>query len=316
MADSSPVSADVPSPAVLAGTETGGSARGSVRDWVRVLRPRQWIKNAFVVAPILFSGRALDPAAQRASLLAFLCFCLVASGVYALNDVADRKADRAHPVKRHRPVASGRVGLGAAVAAGALLLAAGLAGAWLMEPDVGLAISAYVLINVLYTLWLKHVVIVDVFCIASFFVIRLLTGAAAIDVGPSVWLLLCGGLLSLFLGFAKRRHEITLLGEGSREHRAVLSEYSVALLDQISVVLLAVTIVSYVMYTLTSRTAELVGSEALAYSTVFVLYGVLRYLYLAHRGDGGDPSDTLLRDGPLLAAVALWCAYCAYVVYR
>ena len=165
-------------------------------------------------------------------------------------------------------------------------------------------------------MWIKHVVILDVFAISAFFVLRLLAGAAAVDVRPSVWLVLCGGLLALYLGFAKRRHEIVLLGEGSSDHRAVLSQYSTPFLDQLSVVLLAVTIVSYIMYTLESDTARQLGGESLSYSTVFVLYGVLRYLYLVHRRLDGNPSEILLTDKGLLLSVTLWVLYCGFVIYR
>jgi 4-hydroxybenzoate polyprenyltransferase len=178
------------------------------------------------------------------------------------------------------------------------------------------AAVAYLLLNCVYSVWIKHVVILDVFAISAFFVLRLVAGAAAVDVQPSVWLILCGGLLSLYLGFAKRRHELVLLGGSSSDHRAVLSQYSTAFLDQLSVVLLAVTIVSYIMYTLESETAKQVGGEALSYSTVFVLYGVLRYLYLVHKRLDGNPTDTLLTDKALLAAVILWVAYCGLVIYR
>jgi len=300
---------------VLGGVGRGARGRAGIASWVRLLRPRQWTKNAFVLAPLLFSGRALSPGAELRAAVAFIAFSLLASSVYVFNDIVDRASDRAHPVKRRRPIASGEIPVPHAVVASVLLLAAAL-GLSVLEPRVLPVLAAYLFINILYTFRLKHVVIVDVFAVASFFVLRLLAGAAAVEVVPSVWLLLCGGLLALFLGFAKRRHELLLLGDGSRDHRAVLSHYTMPLLDQLSVVLLSVTVVSYIMYTLTSKTAALVGSEALSYSTVFVLYGVFRYLYLVHRREGGDPAETLLTDRSLLTAVVLWFAYCAFIVYR
>jgi 4-hydroxybenzoate polyprenyltransferase len=200
--------------------------------------------------------------------------------------------------------------IGAAVLSVAALVAGAVAGA-----GVALVLAAYLGLNVLYSVWLKNVVIVDVFTIASFFVMRLVAGAAAVGVRPSIWLLLCGGLLALYLGFAKRRHELVLLGEGSATHRTVLASYSTPFLDQLSVVLLSVTVVSYIMYTLESETARLVGTEALSYSTAFVLYGVLRYLYLVHRHEGGSPTETLLTDRSLLAAVVAWGLYCGGVIY-
>ena len=293
------------------------ASAGGVGAWVSLLRPRQWVKNCFVLAPLLFSGRATIVDAQLRSLAAFITFCLLASGVYILNDIVDRASDRAHPVKRHRPLASGAIGVTPALAACVVLLGASLVTSWTLSPAVGGVALAYLVINLLYTFWLKHVVIVDVFAIASFFVLRLTGGAAAIAVQPSVWLLLCGGLLALYLGFAKRRAELQLLGASSSDHRAVLSQYTTGFLDQLSVVLLSVTIVSYIMYTISSPTALEVGSDALSYSTVFVLYGVLRYLYLVHRSsEGGNPAETLVTDRGLLAAVLAWVAYCGYVIYH
>lgn len=287
-----------------------------MRDWIRLLRSQHWSKNGFVLAPLLFSGHGLERAAIADAVMATIAFCLVASGVYALNDVADRAEDRMHPVKRERPVAAGRIGVATAIWTGVLLVVAALVLAWMVRPLLVAVVGAYVVLNVLYTLWLKRLVLLDVFAIAAFFVLRLLAGAVAVAVQPSVWLLLCGGLLALYLGFAKRRRELLLLGDASSDHRSVLSHYSPAFLDQMSTVLLSVTIVSYIMYTLTSDTAQKVGSEALSYSTVFVLYGVFRYLYLVHQRDLGSPTETVFTDRPLLLDVALWLGYCGWVVYR
>lgn len=273
------------------------------------------MKNGFVLAALLFSGRALELGAALKALGAFASFCLLASAVYVLNDVVDRASDRAHPTKRFRPVASGEVSTPAAVIGGSALLLLATWIAFSVSPGVGQIALLYVGLNVAYSLVLKRVVLLDVFSIAAFFVLRLLAGAAAIDVVPSVWLLLCGGLLALYLGFAKRRHEIVLLGDDAMDHRAVLSEYSVAFLDQLSGVILAVTIVCYIMYTFESETARLVGGHRLTYSSVFVLYGVFRYLHLAHSRADGNPADTLLSDRSLLITVILWAAYCATVLY-
>jgi 4-hydroxybenzoate polyprenyltransferase len=162
----------------------------------------------------------------------------------------------------------------------------------------------------------KEIVVLDVFAIASFFVIRLLTGAAAVGVDPSVWLLLCGGLLALYLGFTKRRHELVLLGDESAGHRGVLSQYTPGFLDQMSMVLLSVTVVCYIMYTLESPTENAVGTNLLSYSTAFVLYGVFRYLFLVHQRNGGSPTETLLNDRQLLLVAAFWLVYCGLVIYR
>lgn len=293
----------------------GDPAAASIRTWIAALRPLQWIKNGFVLTPLLFSGRALEWAAQQRALLAFAAFSLLASGVYLLNDVADRHSDRLHPVKQMRPVASGAISPAQALTASALLVAVGLGLGLALGWRVATALVVYFILNVAYSLVLKTIVIIDVFVVASFFIIRLAVGAAAIDVEPSIWLLLCGGLLALYLGFAKRRHELVVLGDGSPGHRVVLAKYNMPFLDQLSAVLLAVTVVSYINYTLESATARRLESDALSYSTVFVLYGVFRYLYLVHRREGGDPAETLLADPSLLAAVSLWGLYCGTVLY-
>ena len=285
-------------------------------DWARELRPAQWIKNFFVFGPLLFSGRAFEPWAFVHATGAFLAFCLAASGVYALNDVSDIEADRVHPVKRLRPVAAGSLSTRDAIVVGIVLTLIALIVAWFVNPRVALFIGLYLAINAAYIWRLKGIVVLDVFAIASLFVIRLLAGAAAIDVRPSVWLLLCGGLLALYLGFTKRRHELVLLGDVSADHRSVLSRYSPAFLDQMSMVLLSVTVVCYIMYTLESVTAKAVGSDILSYSTVFVLYGVFRYLYLVHERAGGSPTQTLLNDWQLLIVAGLWLVYCGLVIYR
>ena len=288
---------------------------GGVRAWLKAVRPEQWLKNGFVLSPLVFSGKALIWDAQWRALVAFAAFCAVASAVYLMNDVLDQQADRLHPRKANRPIASGLISARSALTVAALLGAVGLAAGAVAGFKVAGVLLAYLALNVLYGTWLKNIVIVDVFAIAAFFIMRLLAGAVAVGVKPSIWLLLCGGLLALFLGFAKRRHELVLLGGGSPTHRAVLADYSTTFLDQLSVVLLAVTIVSYIMYTLESDTARTVGSEALSYSTAFVLYGVFRYLYLVHRNQGGNPTETLLTDRSLLLAVILWGAYCGAIIY-
>jgi 4-hydroxybenzoate polyprenyltransferase len=288
----------------------------ALSDWVRLLRPVQWSKNTFVLVALLFSGQAFNLPVLGTAMLAFAAFCLAASAVYAFNDVIDRREDREHPLKCRRPVAAGRISPLAASVAAALMAVMALGVAELSGRMVMLWIGAYLALNVAYSRVLKTIVLLDVFCIAAFFLIRLLTGAAAVHVKASMWLLVCGGLLSLYLGFAKRRHELTTLGDGAAAHRGVLREYDAALLDQISGVLLSVTIVAYLMFTLTSETAKHVGSDALSYGTAFVIFGVFRYLYLVHRRGHGTPTETIFGDRPLLVTVLLWGAYSAWLIYR
>ena len=297
-----------PAAAILPASSAG------MKDWVRLLRPAQWTKNLFVLAPLLFSGRGTDSDAVVEALLALVTFCLLASAVYSFNDVADRESDRAHPTKRNRPVASGRITTSTAIGMAVGLIVAGLGLAWAVNSRLALIAAAYLGLNLVYSFWIKHVVILDVFAIAAFFLLRLLGGSVAIEVAPSIWLLICGGLLALYLGFAKRRHELMLLGGDSTSHRKVLGDYGPAFLDQMSVVLLAVTVVSYIMYTLSPERVAVSG-HLLTYSLVFVLYGVFRYLYLVHQRGGGSPTETLLTDRSLIIAVLLWSAYCGWVVY-
>jgi 4-hydroxybenzoate polyprenyltransferase len=295
-------------------TALPGTSAPGLRDWVRLLRPAQWTKNLFVLAPLLFSGKGNEPEAMVAAVLALVAFCLLASAVYSFNDVADRESDRSHPTKRNRPVASGRITTSAAIGMAAGLIVAGIGLSWAVSSRLALIAGAYLGLNLIYSFWIKHVVILDVFAIAAFFLLRLLGGSVAISVAPSIWLLICGGLLALYLGFAKRRHELMLLGGDSTSHRKVLGDYGPAFLDQMSVVLLAVTVVSYIMYTLSPERVAVSG-HLLTYSLVFVLYGVFRYLYLVHQRGGGSPTETLLTDRSLIIAVLLWAAYCGWVVY-
>lgn len=284
--------------------------------WIALLRPRQWLKNTFVLVPLLFSGSLADVSSILAAIAAFALFCAVASGVYCWNDVMDREDDVAHPTKCRRPVAAGLIRPRDALLAGSLLIAAGATASFLLATKLGLVMIAYIGLNALYNYVLRAEVILDIFAIAGFFVLRLVAGAAAISVVPSIWLLLCGGLLALYIATSKRRQELVLLGGRGQEQRGVLQHYDIALLDHLSVVLLSVVIVAYVMYTLTSETAAATGSERLSYSTVFVLYGLFRYLYASRaRTNGSDPTDTLLADKPTMLVAVAWFAYCFWVLY-
>ena len=310
-----PVTSPFQAPQARAARAGSGERAGSITDWVQLVRVPQWIKNFFVLAPLLFSGEATRLSGITHAIAAFAMFCLLASAIYLWNDAVDARADRAHPTKRDRPIAAGRIEARHATIVGVILAVIAVASAWLIAPPLALIALAYLGLNVLYTFRLKEMVLLDVFAIAAFFILRLLAGATAISVRPSIWLLLCGGLLALYLGFTKRRHELSTLGSGSVDHRSVLSHYSPAFLDQMSGVLLAVTVVSYIMYTVSSDTAKNAGDDLLTYSTVFVLYGVFRYLYLVHQREGGSPTRTLLTDRALIINVILWVAYCGWVIY-
>lgn len=283
-------------------------------DWLRLLRPLQWSKNGIILAAFFFAR--WDPAqAEHVAgwqpvvkvLLALLNFSLLASSVYILNDVADRKADVRHPEKCLRPVASGRIKPQQALLVGLLLALASLEAAWRLAPAFGLLALGYFLLQVLYTTLLKQVAILDVFMIAFGFVLRAIGGAAVIGARISPWLLLCTFLLALFLALCKRRHEKHLLAGAETEHRRALGGYNLRLLDQMIAVVASATLLSYALYTLNPETIERFGTPALGFTIPFVLFGLFRYLDLVYaRGHGGRPERTLLTDRILIVTILLY----------
>jgi 4-hydroxybenzoate polyprenyltransferase len=285
------------------------------------LRPAQWTKNLIIFAGLLFGQRGgapafLDPHAIGQALAAFFIFCGLSGVVYLINDVADRDADRLHPLKRHRPIASGAVPPGLAFGTAVVLGAAALAGAWMLRPAFFLVAVVYVALQALYSGPLKHVVIIDVLTIAIGFVLRAVAGAVAIGVSIDHWLLILTILLALFLALSKRRHELVLLADGATSHRPILEEYSPYLLDQMIAVVTASTLVTYVISTVSAETVQKYHTDYLGLTLVFPLYGIFRYLYLVHQKEGGgSPADMLLNDRPLLACVALWAMAVTIIIY-
>ncbi|MBI2015560.1 MAG: decaprenyl-phosphate phosphoribosyltransferase [Candidatus Rokubacteria bacterium] len=279
------------------------------------LRPRQWVKNLFVFAGLIFARRLFTPAVWPA-LAAFAVFCALSGAVYLFNDVADRERDRLHPTKRGRPIASGRLGAGAAVALAVALAAVSLvAAAWLSRGFLAAAV-AYVALLVAYSAWLKHLVIVDVLVVASGFVLRAVAGALAIDVEISGWLLICTILLALFLALGKRRHEYLALEGNAAAHRPILSEYSPALLDQMIAVVTASTVTAYALYTMSPETVAKFHTRWLPATLPFVLYGIFRYLYLLYRRQlGGNPSELFLNDRALLVNTLCWLGAVLLIIY-
>jgi 4-hydroxybenzoate polyprenyltransferase len=279
------------------------------------LRPRQWVKNLFVFAAVIFSQQLFTPAFARAA-EAFVIFCALSGGMYLFNDVADRHKDRLHPRKRERPVASGRLSPRAALIAGVLLLAAALAAAAWLSLGMLLVAAGYVTLLTAYSLGLKHVVIVDVIVVACGFVLRAVAGAVAVDVEISGWLLICTVQIALFLALGKRRHEyLTLEGEAAL-HRPILAEYSAGLLDQMIAVVTASTVTAYALYTMSPETVAKFHTHWLPVTLPFVLYGVFRYLYLLYRKElGGNPSEVVLNDRPLLINTVCWIAAVLIIIY-
>jgi 4-hydroxybenzoate polyprenyltransferase len=278
------------------------------------LRPRQWVKNLFVVAPLVFSRHLGDRTATIRGGLAFVVFCLLASAVYAINDVLDVERDRLHPVKRDRPVASGRLALRTASAAAVALIAMSLYAAARLGATFAAVASAYLLLNLVYSTWGKEVAFVDVTSIAAGFVLRVLGGAAAIHVRPSWYLLACTFLLALFLALGKRRHE--LAASGATGARAVLAHYDPRTLQAALVVVGALTAVAYGAYTLDTHTRGFFGTRWLPATAPFALFGIGRFLQLVgRRNSAASPTDEMLRDGVFLTNLALWGATILAIIY-
>ena len=282
---------------------------------LRSLRPVQWLKNGFVLAPIVFSGRVHDPESWGRSLLAVAAFCAASSATYLVNDVLDRESDRRHPAKRNRPIAAGEISVGLAISVAVLLIAASAAAAFVLGGWFPAVLGAYLVLTLSYSVFLKEAVFVDVLVVAAGFVLRVVGGAVAIEVPISTWLLLCTYLLALYLALGKRRAEIALLGEEAGNHRVVLGHYTLPLVDQAISVVLGATVLAYTLYTVAPDTVDKVGSEGLMATVPVVLYGLFRYLYLLHRHElGGSPTRVLITDMPLLACVVLWIAVAAIVI--
>jgi 4-hydroxybenzoate polyprenyltransferase len=304
------------SPAFPAAAGNERRSRSLVANLLLSLRPSQWTKNLIVFAGLIFGERLFDAGSVTRAVLAFAVFCLLSGVVYLVNDVRDREADRLHPTKSRRPIASGALPAGVAASAAVLFAAAALAVAFGINTSFGLVAFAYVGLLVLYSASLKHMVILDVLTIAVGFVLRAVGGAVAIDVPFSHWLLLLTLLLALFLALSKRRAEIVALADVATHHRRILAEYSPYLLDQMIGVVTASTLLAYAFYTISPDTVARFNTDRLLITVPFPLYGIFRYLYLVHqRQGGGNPSEALLTDKPLLACVALWAGTVIFVLY-
>jgi len=274
---------------------------------LRLMRPHQWVKNAFVFTGLLFGHAWHAPDLVMRVMAAFTAFCLVSSAVYVFNDIVDLEQDREHPKKCTRPLAAGRVSLFSATMLALMLLVPGLLLAYSASQKVVLVLVAYALMNLAYTLKLKHVVILDVFIIATGFMLRILAGTLGVGIAPSQWLLLCGLMVTLFLGFTKRRAEIIALAGDKANHRKVLEHYSPVLLDKMIGITASGLIMSYSLYTMNPDTIRTHGTANLIYTVPFVMYGVFRYIYLLHhQSRGGDTAHDLVRDPHLFVVVGAW----------
>lgn len=283
----------------------------------RSMRPRQWTKNLVIFAPLLFAQHLLHQEPLLQAVCAFCVFCVLSGCVYIMNDLIDLEQDKRHPIKSRRPLASGALRPWTARVAIAVLLVAGTAVSLVFLNKAFLIVAGvYLLLQIAYSTVLKHVVIIDVFCIAAGFILRVTAGAEAISVTFSTWLLFCTTLLALFLALSKRRHELLLLEENARHHRRILFEYTPELLDQMISIVTTATVIAYILYTISDETVAKFGTENLKYSVPFVLYGIFRYLYLIHRkNEGGSPEKVLLNDRPILFTVVLYAVCVGLILY-
>jgi 4-hydroxybenzoate polyprenyltransferase len=283
---------------------------------IEAARPRQWVKNLFVAAPLVFSKHLNDARQFVLALAAVAVFCAISSSVYLWNDLVDVEKDRAHPRKRLRPIPSGRLPLPAARVAAAVLASGGLACALLLNFNFALCVAAYLLVNFAYSLWLKKVVYVDVLCISSGFILRVLGGAYAIDVWVTTYLLVCTGLLACFLGFGKRAHELASAGERAHEQRPVLRGYSARVLRWAMITIGMMTLGAYVAYTRAPHTIQFFGTTRMVWTAPCALVGLLRFWWLVHADPHGEsPTEEILRDVPFMANLIVWAAAVTTIIY-
>lgn len=280
------------------------------------MRPEQWIKNFFVFTALLFSKNLLNPSKDIEAVVGFIIFCMITGCTYMINDLIDLEKDKLHPAKSQRPLASGKLRKETAVKIIVLVCLASLFFAFYMNILFGFIVLAYFLLNIGYSIYLKNIVIIDVVSIAAGFVLRVLGGAVIISVVASQWLILCTILLSLFLGFSKRRHELILLEDSATSHRKVLEHYSPYFLDQMIAVVTASTLICYALYTMSRDTVEKLGTSKLIYTIPFVLYGIFRYLYLVHqKEEGGSPTEIMFTDKPMIINLCLWVISSVVFIY-
>ena len=286
---------------------------------IRLIRPKQWIKNFFVFAPLLFSRHIFHAEFLIPSIAAFIIFSLASSSVYIINDILDVDSDRAHPKKKYRPIASGEISVKQAMIFLVILVAVIIGGLIFQRPIFAFIIVLYLFTNLIYSLKAKSVVLLDVFFISFGFMLRVLGGAAAIGVPVSSWMVLTTIFISLFLAISKRRSELSQIvnKENIDKQRKVLKDYSVEFADQINTIAAAGTIISYALYTVSERTVSTFGTEKLIYTTPFVIYGIFRYMYLMHQKNLGEsPTSIVTKDIPIILNVLAWFIFSLIIIYR
>ncbi len=282
---------------------------------VKTMRPKQWTKNAFVFTALIFDRKLFQPEPLLKTVVAFVLFCMAASAVYIVNDLADIEQDRRHPKKRFRPLAAGELSPRVAQIAAIVLVGVAVPTAFLVDFYLGVILTGYLALQFAYSHLLKHLVIIDVMTVAAGFVLRVAAGVVVVQVERfSPWLYVCTTLLALFIAINRRRHELTLLAEDASNHRRILDEYNLAFLDEMNSMVTASTVIAYSLYTFSAP--NLPANHTMMLTIPFVIYGLFRYLYLIHvRGEGGAPDELVLRDKPLFATLALWGLAVVIILY-
>jgi decaprenyl-phosphate phosphoribosyltransferase len=282
----------------------------------KTLRPHQWVKNLFVLVPLVFAKKLLAPDSILTALGALGLFCLASGVVYLINDLVDVEQDRVHPVKRHRPIAAGDLSVGGARLAAALLGPGVLLAGYQLSTPLGLVLAGYITLNLFYSIVLKHLPYLDVLSIAAGFLLRVLGGALALGVPASIWLLVCTALLACYLGLGKRAHELVSLGDNARHARAVLARYDLKQIKIVMLTLAVATLTAYVLYTVSAETRAAFSTRYLAATGPFTFMGLLRYYQLVtHPHRESSPTDEMLRDWPFIGNLALWGATVVVVIY-
>lgn len=282
---------------------------------IKSLRPRHWTKNLFVFAGIIFSKNLFNFEYLVKIIFSFLIFSIVSGCGYIINDLKDREIDKLHPKKAKRPIASGKLSSTSAIISVSILLPISIFLSFLLEKKFFVATSSYILLDIIYTFYLKNIVILDVLSLSFFFLLRVLAGTWVINVETSPWLLICTVLISLFLGLGKRRHEILTI-ERANEHRASLKIYSIPFIDQMIAITTSLTLIAYIIYTLSEETARKFGTRNLFLTLPFVMYGIFRYLHLIYSKNlGGNPEEVLLSDTPFFASILFWGITAIIIIY-
>ncbi len=284
-----------------------------VKYFIAVLRPNHWVKNFFVIIPVIFSKKIGDLHTDFSVLMAFVLFCLASGSVYIFNDLLDVKNDSSHPIKSKRPLASGKITSTEATIEGATVLSVGLLGSFSLNYNFGIVVLIYVTLNLLYTLYLKHIVIIDVLCIAAGFVLRVVAGGIIVEVPSSPWIIMSTLFIAMFLGFSKRRGELSV-NNAAPVTRPVLSSYNEHMIDQFLIISATGALMAYTLFTVSDYAFKRFGTHNLIYTTPFVIYGIFRYYYLIHSKRIENPTDILYSDLPMILNIFLWVATVLFII--